>query len=99
MVPDLLREASPRRVKAPLWQLSRTMAHRKVVASCGRPESNGAQGCPKGVAPRLRDGGYTGPRQTRHDGVLQDGRRHQGRVPGEDAGFGQVSTRPVDTWH
>ncbi len=59
-----LREASPRRVKEPLWPLSRATAHRKVVAVM---RTAGAAGLPKGAAPRDRDRGCDGRRAPAHD--------------------------------
>ena len=44
-----LREASPRRVKEPLWKLSRATAHRKVVAVMTAAGIAGPQACPKGL--------------------------------------------------
>ena len=44
-----LREASPRRAKDPLWQLSRATAHRKVVAVMTAAGISGPQACPKGL--------------------------------------------------
>ncbi len=44
-----LREASPRRTKEPLWQLSRATAHRKVVAVMHMARIEGPQACPKGL--------------------------------------------------
>lgn len=44
-----LREASPRRAKDPLWQLSRATAHRKVVAVMTAAGIAGPQACPKGL--------------------------------------------------
>jgi integrase len=44
-----LREASPRRVKEPLWKLSRATAHRKVVAVMRMAGIEGPQACPKGL--------------------------------------------------
>ena len=42
-----LREASARRVKEPLWPLSRATAHRKVVAVMRMASIEGPQACPK----------------------------------------------------
>ena len=44
-----LREASPRRVKEPLWKLSRATAHRKVVAVMRIARIEGPQAFPKGL--------------------------------------------------
>ena len=44
-----LREASPRRAKDSLWQLSRATAHRKVVAVMTAAGIAGPQACPKGL--------------------------------------------------
>ena len=44
-----LREASHRRVKEPLWKLSRATAHRKVVAVMTAAGISGPQACPKGL--------------------------------------------------
>ncbi|MCY4501802.1 MAG: site-specific integrase [Alphaproteobacteria bacterium] len=44
-----LREASPRRVKEPLWPLSRATAHRKVVAVMRMARIEGLQAWPKGL--------------------------------------------------
>ncbi len=44
-----LRETAPRRVKEPLWPLSRATAHRKVVAVMRAAGIEGPQACPKGL--------------------------------------------------
>ena len=44
-----LREASPRRVREPLWKFSRATAHRKVVAVMRMAGIEGPQACPKGL--------------------------------------------------
>lgn len=44
-----LREASARRLKEPLWKLSRATAHRKVVAVMTAAGIAGPQACPKGL--------------------------------------------------
>ena len=44
-----LREASHRRMKNPLWKLSRATAHRKVVAVMTAAGISGPQACPKGL--------------------------------------------------
>ncbi len=44
-----LREASPRRVREPLWNFLRATAHRKVVAVMRRARMEGPQACPKGL--------------------------------------------------
>ena len=44
-----LREASPRRIKEPLWSFSRATAHRKVVAVMRMARIEGPQACPKGL--------------------------------------------------
>lgn len=44
-----LREASPRRIREPLWKLSRATAHRKVVAVMTAAGVSGPQACPKGL--------------------------------------------------
>ena len=46
-----LREASPRRVKEPLWTLSRATAHRKVVAVMTAAGISGPRACPKRLRP------------------------------------------------
>ena len=43
-----LREASPRRVKEPLWPLSRATAHRKAVSIMRVASIEGPPTCPKG---------------------------------------------------
>ena len=44
-----LREASPRRVREPLWKFSRATAHRKVVVVMRMARIEGPQACPKGL--------------------------------------------------
>ena len=44
-----LRVASPRRVREPLWRLSRATAHRKVVAVMRLSGIEGPQACTKGL--------------------------------------------------
>ena len=44
-----LREASPRRVREPLWKFLRATAHRKVVAVMRMTLIEGPQACPKGL--------------------------------------------------
>ena len=44
-----LREASPRRLKEPLWRLSRATPRRKVVAVMTAAGISGPQACPKGL--------------------------------------------------
>ena len=44
-----LREASPRRVREPLWKFSRATSHRKVVAVMRMARIEGPQACPKGL--------------------------------------------------
>ena len=46
-----LREASPRRVKEPLWKRSRTTAHRKSWPSCARARSRGRGPARRGSGP------------------------------------------------
>ena len=43
------REATPRRVREPLWKFSRATAHRKVVAVTRMARIEGPQACPKGL--------------------------------------------------